>query len=61
VTSKHISITEEVYRLLSLAKLEDESFSDVIRHLVKRSKLSSSAGLWSDLSEEELSLLRVDP
>jgi len=60
VTSKNISISEEVYRLLSLAKLEDESFSDVIRRLVKKSNLSSSAGLWSDLSEEELFLLRVD-
>lgn len=57
MTSKNISITEEVYRLLSHARLEGESFSDAIRRLVKRSSLSGSAGLWSNLSKEELALL----
>lgn len=57
MTSKNISITEEVYRLLSLAKLEDESFSDVIRRLMKRRDLTSCAGLWSDIPDGEVGLL----
>ena len=58
MTSKNISITEDVYHLLSQVKLKGESFSDAIRRLVNRSDLSGSAGLWSDLSEEELTLLK---
>ena len=57
MTSKNISITEEVYHLLSLLKLEGESFSDTIRRLVKRSDLAGCAGLWSDVPEEELAVL----
>ena len=57
MTSKNISITEDVYNLLSLIKLEDESFSDTIRRLMKRSDLTGCAGLWSDIPEGELELL----
>jgi predicted CopG family antitoxin len=57
MTSKNISITEDIYNLLSLLKLEDESFSDTIRRLMKRSDLTGCAGLWSDVSEGELELL----
>jgi len=57
MTSKNISITEDVYNLLSLLKLEDESFSDTIRRLMKRSDLTGCAGLWSDVPEGELELL----
>jgi predicted CopG family antitoxin len=55
LASKNISITEDVYDLLSKMKLEDESFSDTITRLVKGGgKLSDCAGLWSDMDEEEL-------
>lgn len=55
MASKNISITEDVYDLLSKMKLEDESFSDTITRLVKGGgKLSDCAGLWSDMDEEEL-------
>jgi len=57
MTSKNISITEDIYNLLSLLKLEDESFSDTIRRLMKRSDLTGCAGLWSDVPEGELELL----
>ncbi len=57
MTSKNISITEDIYNLLSLLKLEDESFSDTIRRLMKRSDLTGCAGLWSDVPERELELL----
>ena len=55
LVSKNISITEDVYDLLSKMKLEGESFSDTIARLVKGGgKLSDCAGLWSDMDEEEL-------
>jgi len=57
MTSKNISITEDIYNLLSLLKLEDESFSDTIRRLMKRSDLTGCASLWSDVPEGELELL----
>lgn len=60
MVSKNISITEEVYNLLSKVKLEDESFSDAITRLVRsRGKLSECAGLWKDMSKVELEELRV--
>jgi len=58
VTSKNISITEDVYEMLSRLKLEGESFSDAIRRLARRSRLSECAGLWSDMSDEEYEAVR---
>ena len=57
MTSKNISITEDVYNLLSLLKLENESFSDTLRRLMKRSDLAGCTGLWSDVPEGEMELL----
>lgn len=58
--SKNISITEEVYSLLSNMKLEGESFSDVISRLAKaRGKLIECAGLWSDMSSGELGEIKA--
>jgi len=54
MTSKNISVTEDVYDLLSKMKLEGESFSDAIRRLAGRRRLGDCAGLWSDVSEEEM-------
>lgn len=60
MVSKNISITEDVYDLLSKVKLEDESFSDAIARLIRSGgKLSECAGLWKDMSKEELEELRV--
>jgi predicted CopG family antitoxin len=53
LTSKNISITEDVYMLLTRMKLKDESFSQTIRRLAKRGRLSECAGLWSDMPEAE--------
>jgi predicted CopG family antitoxin len=58
VTSKNISITEDVYEMLSRLKLEGESFSDAIRRLAKRNQLSECAGLWADMSDEEYETIR---
>jgi len=57
VTSKNISLTEDVYELLKRMKMGEESFSDTIRRLAGRSRLSDCAGLWSDVPDEELTAL----
>lgn len=59
MVSKTISITEDVYNLLSKMKLEGESFSDAITRLIRSGgKLSECAGLWKDMSKEELEELK---
>ncbi len=58
MTSKNISLTEDVYEMLSKLKLEGESFSDAIRRLAKRSRLSECAGLWADMGDEEYQAIR---
>ncbi|MGD2248542.1 MAG: antitoxin VapB family protein [Candidatus Methanofastidiosia archaeon] len=53
MTTKTISITEDVYNILVLEKQKGESFSDVISRLVKRrSPLSDSFGKWKMTDEE---------
>lgn len=60
MVSKTISITENVYNLLSNMKLKDESFSDVIARLARaRGKLNECAGLWGDMSAEELEEIKT--
>ncbi len=60
MVSKTISITEEVYNLLSKMKLEGESFSDAITRLVRSGgKLSECAGLWRDMSKGELEEIKA--
>jgi predicted CopG family antitoxin len=59
MTSKTISVTEEVYELLSRLKLPHESLGDVIKRLCEEKtansliKWISEKPLWSDMSEEE--------
>jgi predicted CopG family antitoxin len=57
VTSKNISLTEDTYELLKRMKMGEESFSDTIRRLAGRRRLSDCAGLWSDVPEEEMAAL----
>jgi predicted CopG family antitoxin len=58
MSSKNISITEDVYDLLSRMKLKGESFSDAIRRLAARRSLEENAGLWAHLPEEEMDAFR---
>jgi predicted CopG family antitoxin len=52
MTSKNLAIREDVYRKLSEAKKEGESFSDVIERLLeKRGDLLSLWGAWGDSAE----------
>jgi predicted CopG family antitoxin len=54
MSTKTISITEDVYNMLVLEKGENESFSDVVSRLVKRrSKLSDSFGRW-EMTDEQI-------
>lgn len=59
MASKTISLTSEVYNLLSKLKLPNESFGDVIKRLCTE-KLSSELSvwikekvLWSDMEKDE--------
>lgn len=61
MTSKNISITEEVYNKLLKIKRRDESFSELFLRLLKIQKVSleQSFGVW-DLSKEEKSEIWTD-
>ncbi|MFX0091617.1 MAG: antitoxin VapB family protein [Candidatus Hodarchaeota archaeon] len=53
--SKTISLDEEVYRRLENEKIGDESFSDVVKRLIKpirKKSLWEFAGIWNFTSEE---------
>jgi predicted CopG family antitoxin len=54
MTSKNISITEEVYNKLMKIKRANESFSELFLRLlrVQKTNFEKSFGVW-DLSEEE--------
>ena len=54
MTSKNISITEDIYKKLIKIKREDESFSELFLRLLKiqKEKMEKSFGAWN-LSEKE--------
>lgn len=54
MTSKNISITEEVYKKLMKIKRENESFSELFLRLlrIQKVKMEKSFGAWN-LSEKE--------
>lgn len=54
MTSKNISLTDDAYKLLKKMKLGEESFSDTIRRLAKRRRLSDCIGLWADIPDDEM-------
>ena len=59
MTSKTLSVTEDVYHLLAREKFKNESFSQVIKRLVRsRGKISDCAGLWGNLTEEDVKDLK---
>lgn len=60
MTSKNISLTDDAYELLKRMKLGDESFSDTIRRLAKRRRVSDCVGLWADVPDEEIETMKRD-
>ena len=61
MTSKNISITEDVYNKLIKIKRENESFSELFLRLlrVQKDNLEKTFGLWN-LSKEEMSEIWED-
>ena len=54
MSTKTISITEDVYNELAKLKRPEESFSDELRRLARnKGKISECAGLWSRWMEKE--------
>lgn len=59
MTSKNVSIREDVYRKLAEAKHEGESFSDVIERILE--KRASLLSLWGALAKSEaLAMIESD-
>lgn len=55
MTSKTISITEDVYELLNSLKKPGESFSEELERLAKtRGNILDFAGAWSDLPKSTI-------
>jgi predicted CopG family antitoxin len=67
--ARNIAVSDDVYAMLNKAKMEGESFSDVIKRLMERQKISDlpkvlEAGEWEKVEEafgkqKELDLLRA--
>lgn len=54
MVSRNIAVRMDVYSLLSMLKLKNESFSETILRLIRRNAtVLDCAGLWSDLSKKE--------
>ena len=59
MTSKTISVTEEVYDMLAEEKLPGESFSKTIVRIIKnKGKITDCAGLWEKVDEKEIDDLK---
>ena len=62
MATKTLTITEDAYDRLFVLKEEDESFSEVIRRLTTKVKLSDFAGLLTNeeakKAKERISLMR---
>jgi len=57
--TKTIAIMDDVYELLKLRKLPDESFSEELRRLVKGTgSIMDLAGAWKDMSEEDADTIK---
>jgi len=58
MASKTISLSEEAYEQLKSKKQKGESFSTVIKRLVKKRPLTAFAGAWRDLEEEKITEIK---
>mgnify|MGYP000619216249 CR=1 FL=1 len=55
--AKTIAIADDVYDMLVKAKMKGESFSDVIRRLLKRQKISDIPKILNEEEAEEIKKL----
>ena len=60
MTTKTISIMEDVHKLLILNKLKNESFSDVLRRLLSNNKndIMKFAGAWNEVSDDSIEQMK---
>lgn len=52
--AKTIAVSDDVYEMLSKAKMKGESFSDVIRRLLKRQKISGIPKILEDYEANKI-------
>jgi len=52
--TKTITISDDAYEVLSKAKNEGESFSDVILKLAKKRSIKELAGVWRDWNYNDM-------
>ncbi len=52
--AKTIAVSDDVYEMLSKAKMKGESFSDVIRRLLKRQKISDIPKILEDYEAKKI-------
>lgn len=58
MTSKNVSLKEEVYELISREKIPGESFSDTLERLVnRRGKLMDAVMSWEKVDGEEVDII----
>lgn len=58
--TKTISIMDDAYEMLLGSKLDDESFSDEVRRLIKtKSSIMDLAGTWKDISETDADKMKA--
>ena len=61
MTTKTITIKEEVYHKLVALKTAEESFSDEIERILERKRdIMDFWGVWKDMSEEETMQLKQE-
>jgi len=58
MSSKSIRVTAHLHEALSHLKREGESYEDLLKRLISNNRLSSFAGLWSGLLDEEKDRIR---
>jgi len=54
IMAKTIAVSDDVYEMLSKAKMKGESFSDVIRRLLKRQKISDIPKILEDYEAKKI-------
>jgi len=60
MATKTITIMNDAYNLLLKSKLNNESFSDVIRRKLKKKSIMDFAGAWKNISDETTESLKKD-
>ncbi len=59
MTTKTISITEDIYERLKAIKTEDESFSEELKRLTEtKGSIMEFAGSWNDIGEEDANRIK---